>query len=394
MKSSIDVEAVQIAVDAEQVDPRSLYATLQQVTDHRDKRGRRYEAAVVLTMLLLAKLAGETTLSGIADWVSLRALWLWHVIPLQQVRTPCANTYRYVCNHLDMDEACRLLASFFGPGVIEIGDRGSRHLAVDGKTLRGTRQVTPISQDGIHLLEIYDITNRYLLRQRRVEGKGQERQAAMAALTRLDLRGCVISADALYTQRSWCQQVREQNGDYLLIVKANQPTLHADIALLFSRAPVPWLHEGEARTIEKGHGRLQIRRIRISHELNDFLQPTWSDVAQVFQVEREITRQGETTTEVAYGFTSLPATVATPRNILTLTRAHWHIENRVHWRRDVTMHEDACRVRTGQAPEVLAVLNNAVLALMDRLGVNNMAAQMRTFAARPAEALALLLQPL
>ena len=92
--------------------------------------------------------------------------------------------------------------------------------------------------------------------------------------------------------------------------------------------------------------------------------------------------------------TSLPASILSPQQLLTLVRQHWHIENRSHWRRDVTLGEDACKVATGQAPQVLAGLNNVVLAIIDFLGVSNTARQLRLFDATPADALALLMQPL
>jgi hypothetical protein len=108
-------------------------------------------------------------------------------------------------------------------------------------------------------------------------------------------------------------------------------------------------------------------------------------VAPVFQIERRITRCC-ISTEMAYGLTSLPLRVTPAPRLLRLICDHWHIENRLHWRRDVTSGEDACRVRTGQIPKALAALNNVVLALMDYLGANNVAAQTRAFAARPADA--------
>ncbi len=117
----------------------------------------------------------------------------------------------------------------------------------------------------------------------------------------------------------------------------------------------------------------------------------WADVGQVFQIEREIVRQGKPTHEVVYGITSIPPEVGGPDRVLSLVRAHWHLENRVHWRRDVTLGEDACQVKQGQAAQVLAALNNVVLTLMDQLGVANVAAQMRAFAANPLAALTLVL---
>ena len=186
-----------------------------------------------------------------------------------------------------------------------------------------------------------------------------------------------------------------QDGDYLVLAKRNQSELRQAIALLFSQPPRPALYrEVSARTVDKQYGRLEIRHLRTSAELGEYLAPHWPSVAQVFQVERIVTRNGRTTHDLAYGMTSLPTTRLAADALLALIRHHWHIENRCHWRRDVTLGEDACRITLGRTPQVLASLNNSVLALVDHLRLPNLAAAMRLFDARPAGALALLLSPL
>ena len=116
----------------------------------------------------------------------------------------------------------------------------------------------------------------------------------------------------------------------------------------------------------------------------------WPDLAQAFQLVRERTRRGKTTTETAYGITSLPAEQADARTLLRLTRQHWGIENRVFYVRDVTFGEDHCRVRSGSAPLILATLRNVALNLLNGKAVKNIAAALRRHAARPYEALALI----
>ncbi len=178
----------------------------------------------------------------------------------------------------------------------------------------------------------------------------------------------------------------------MLIVKGNQPQLRADIS---------WLFEGEwnkelappeqASSVAKGHGRLEERRITISTEMKEFLAAEWAGVERVFRLEREITHKGKLRREVVYGLTSLPSTAASSQKLLSLVREHWLIENRLHWRRDVSLGEDSCQSWQGQVPQVLAALNNAVLSLLDRLKVANVPAKQREFAADPVKALPLLL---
>jgi predicted transposase YbfD/YdcC len=206
-----------------------------------------------------------------------------------------------------------------------------------------------------------------------------------------DLRGCVLTADALHTQRAWCRTVRTLGGDYVLLVKKNQRGLLGDVGLLFEGEWPEWLEKQSTQTSEKGHGRREIRKLHISEEMKEYLGAQWKDVAQVFQIEREIVRNGKQSREVVYGLTSVPREVAGAKEVLRLVRRHWHLENRVHWRRDVTLGEDGCQVKQGRAAQVLASLNNTVLMLMDKLGVKNMAEQMREFAAEPRRALDLIL---
>lgn len=405
MEFSIDQAGIEVPPALAQIEVGSLYAQLQGLWDGRAARGRRYEAALVVTLMLVAKLAGETSLSGIAEWVRLRAA-LWQAcLPLRRLTLPCANTYRYVCEHLDVAQLNALLATALCDQPPEAAGQEPdahgaeappevRHLALDGKRLRGTRRAGARARAAREVVGLYDVTQRLMVRQAALPGAGQEMATATQVLAEVDLSGCVVSADAYYTHRTWCEHVLAQGGDYLLVAKANQPDLAEAIAVLFSDAPRPWLPHQQLQQVEKRHGRLTRRHLRVSDQLNAYLAPSWPAVAQVFQLERTVTRHGQRHHERVLGLTSLAPHVAPPARLLTLLRQHWHIENRVHWRRDVTLAEDRSTVCSGQVPLVVASLNNAVLALMDRLNVTNMAAQMRIFAARPRDALHLLIAPL
>jgi len=397
MECSTFLEKMQVPTAAVQVEVGSLYSVLLRVKDGRKARGQRYAAAVVLTLMLLAKLAGQKTESGIAEWGRLRGEWVREQLPMKDERLPCANTYQYVCDHVEVDELNQYLGEWFDAlpsAAVRQGEAAVVHLAVDGKSLRGTRRVTS-AKAATQVVGLYNVSEAYMVRQTSMASKGKEREAAAALIAGLDLQDCVVSADALHTQPTWCRTILQQNGDYLVIAKRNQPELRQAIALLFSQPPRPFLFpEAAAHSVDKQHGRIEIRHLRSSAELGAYLAPHWPGVTQVFQVERTVTRHGKTTQEIAYGMTSLPPVRLPPDALLALVREHWHIENRSHWRRDVTLGEDACRVTLGKAPQVLATLNNTVLALVDRLRLPNLAAAMRRFDARPAEALALLLSPL
>jgi hypothetical protein len=223
----------------------------------------------MLTLIVLAKMAGEKAMSGIAHWARLRFDTLQQVLALKRTTLPCANTYQYICDHISLDELNEKLGAYFAavrtaatesqtmvaPALV-VG-RGTQQLALDGKSLRGTAPAGVTPQAAVQLIGLYHVDQQRVVRQMRVPGPGQERKTALCLLQGLRLNGCIVSADALYTQPSWCRQILAQGGDYLLIAKRNQPTLQEDIALLFSQPPVPWLPEGECRRVNKGHGRLE-----------------------------------------------------------------------------------------------------------------------------------------
>jgi predicted transposase YbfD/YdcC len=205
-------------------------------------------------------------------------------------------------------------------------------------------------------------------------------------LAKLPLAGRLVTGDALYCQRVLCQTIIEAGGDYLLFVKANQPTLEASIQLLFA-APPP----GERFTfveVPSQHGnRHEVRRLWASTALAAYLD--WPGVQQVAKVERTVTPATPSPGETRYLITSLGPRVG-PRELLREARGHWAIENRLHYVRDVTFGEDASTVRKGSGPEVLAALRNAVLALLRAQGYQNVAAGLRQNSWQPGTGLRLL----
>jgi predicted transposase YbfD/YdcC len=213
---------------------------------------------------------------------------------------------------------------------------------------------------------------------------------APALLGGLPLRRRLITGDALYCQRALCRRIVRGGGAYFLAVKGNQPELHADVRLLFE-----WPAPGErfAEAVEhRQHGdRREVRRLRASAALAGYTD--WPGARQVCRVERVVERGGAVRREVAYAVTSLGPRVG-PGALLRIWRGHWAIENRLHYVRDVTLGEDACRVRSGAAPQVLAALRNATIGLLRRSGSTNIAASLRANAWQPGAALRLLgLQP-
>ncbi len=147
----------------------------------------------------------------------------------------------------------------------------------------------------------------------------------------------------------------------------------------------------EATTIDKGHGRIERRTIRTTTILTK--HQDWKGLKQGFELVRERTEKGKTTKETVHGITSLKPEQANPERLLDLTRGHWGIENGLHYRRDVTMGEDASRIRKGGAPQVMAAVRNSIVHVLSEIGASSLAAAMRTMGKCLSQALKFLGMP-
>lgn len=389
-------------VSADLAPMHSLYEELCRLPDPRRGQGKRYPLALLLCLLLLAKLAGQTSLSGATEWIRHRAETIAEHFGLPRKQMPCQMTYCRLLARIDAKLLDELLAAFFirweaeqrcgsEPSRLQTSQSHLDHaqLAIDGKTLRATStQAQPV-----HLLSCYDVITGTVLWQCNVREKQNEISALKPLLTPSLVKGRIFSLDAMHTQRQFCAQVHRLEGDYVLIAKDNQATLRADIADLFEDRNPDRRRWQQAETWDKGHGRLSHRQITCSPDLNEWFGKEWQGIEQVFRLERTVRtlKTGALHHEVVYGLSSLCLHHAPASRILDLVRKHWAIENRLHWRRDVTLGEDGCQTRTGAVPGLLARLNSTVLSLMDRLGVRNVARQARYFDQDVEQAIQLLL---
>jgi predicted transposase YbfD/YdcC len=390
LSASLPLPSVALLFDLD-----ALYACLQTIPDHRDRRGVRYPLASLLMIGVLAKLAGQDSSRGMAHWAQLRTHELSQLFHLKRECMPHYSTWSRVLGHgVEPSEVEQIVGRFFAQATKAAQrKRGSIHLAMDGKTLRGT---IPLGEtDGVHLLALYIPQQGVVLAQMNVEHKGREITFAPTLLSQIDLRGVVVSGDAMFDRRSLSSKIVQAHGDYLWTVKENEKGFYQDIEVLFqphrkrAGTSAPPNDFRSAQTVEKAHGRIEKRTITVSSMLADY--NPWPELAQVFKLESQRTDAlANTKTEVRYGVTSLPVSLADPKRLLALSREHWGIENGLHYRRDATMREDHAQLRMGHAPEMLAVLNNAVLGLFARQGASNVAHARREFAYHFDKALAAL----
>jgi predicted transposase YbfD/YdcC len=268
-------------------------------------------------------------------------------------------------------------------------------LAIDGKVLRGTLDE---QQRGTYLLAAYLPSEGIVLMEVAIEGQGREIPAAGKVLKYVDLREKVVMGDALHSQKALSKEIVEANGEYIWFVKGNHPQEEEDVRLWFEPdvQPIPGMNFPpkdfeSARTVNKGHGRIEERRITVSSQLKDFLD--WPYLEQVFKLERRFTstKTGEIREQTVYGITSLAREEIHPRQLLQMIRSYWGIENGLHYRRDVTLLEDATRMTKGTMGQAMACINNLVIGLLlGRPKYRYLPSARRYFDAHPTEALALI----
>ena len=371
----------------------SLYNRFQALEDKRKAKGKRYALATILMGIFLAKLCGEDKPSGIAEWVRLREQWITRMLGLKRKRMPHHNTYRRVLadgiNEIEFEGLAR-------EHFKHSGETGYYVVAsMDGKIARGT--IDTEASDGLCLLAIYLPGEGVTLAQVAIESNQNEISAAPYLLACINLRNKVVIGDALHTQRQISIQIGTASGNYLWVVKGNQPQLLEDLHDWFDTS-IPLLPGmgcppkdfRSATVTNKGHGRIEVRTLTTSSQLNDFLD--WPFLQQVFKLERSVTVQktGQTRHEILYGITSLSAEQASPIQLLEMLRSYWGIENGLHYRRDVTLHEDETRFTKDSAAHIMSIINNIVLSLVAKSDHQFVPSARRYFAANLEKAFDLL----
>jgi predicted transposase YbfD/YdcC len=372
----------------------SLYARFQGLTDKRKAKGKRYALTTILMGIFLAKLCGEDKPSGIAEWVKLRAGMIVSALGLKRKEMPSHHTYRRVLvdgvDENEIEELARKHHRRHGRAGYYVV------VAMDGKVMRGTIDLDV--RAGLCLLALYLPGEGVTLAQIALESQQNEISAAPILLDLVDLRNKVVIGDAIHTQRQVSIQIGRVGSNYIWTVKGNQPQLLQDLQDWFDTEvellPGMGAPAKDFRSISvtnKAHGRIEVRVLTTSSQLNDFLD--WPFLRQVFKLERHVTIQktGKTRHEIVYGITSLSADQASPDQLLQMLRSYWQIENGLHYPRDVSLREDQTRFKNHSAAHVMAIINNLVLGLIAGSDFPFVPTARRFFAAYPEKALELLL---
>jgi predicted transposase YbfD/YdcC len=368
----------------------SLIECIATLSDPRKARGKRHPLGAMVALAVAATLCGYRSYTAMAEWGRIYGADLSRALGFTREHTPCAATFFQLFRRLDRGALDACLGRWQALVLATLpADEATvvKTLALDGKTLRGSRkQGAPLT----HLLSAVSHRLGLTLGQVAVDAKTNEITAIHTLLAGLLLDGWVVTMDALLTQQKIAQAIVAAGGDYIMMVKENQPTLHADIATTFADPGLLAGASTTATTHNRGHGRVERRDLTLTAALADYL--TWPGQQQVFQVVRARTnlRTGAVSGETEYGITSLSLARADAAFILDRVRNHWIIENGSHYIRDVTFAEDQSQVRTGAHPQVMATFRNTAISVLRASGERNIAAACRRLAAHPWQALALL----
>jgi predicted transposase YbfD/YdcC len=378
------------ATEAQKIEQRNLEAAMERFTeslrelkDPRRKQGLRYPLETVVVSALMAMIAGCDDAEAMAVWSGANEEWLETFLDMPH-GAPSQDVFLSVFASLNPVEFNRTLTEWVSVLRAKLAEAGD-HVAIDGKTSRRSGDRSS-GKSPIHTVSAWLSEAGLVLGQVKTDDKSNEIKAIPELLRTLDLRGVTVTIDAMGCQRNIASRIKDAGGEYLLSVKGNQPDLHSQLNDTFREAsdarqravdeePRPIVTEYE--DIDKGHGRVEIRRVRVTESLAWIgSRKLWKGLTHLVEVTRERTvlRTGVTSTETAFFVGSgLPKTAQQASNYL---RRHWAIENNLHWVLDTAFAEDLARHRAGNAAANMTSLRHMALSLINqdadrKLGVAN-----------------------
>jgi predicted transposase YbfD/YdcC len=334
----------------------AMASYFEELEDPRIERTRKHSLVDIICLSICAVIAGAEGWEDIEEFGRHKEVWLRRHLRLEN-GIPSHDTVSRVFRALKP----QAFEAAFREWVGVLAERlGLAQIAIDGKTLRRSHD-RHSAKSALHLVSAWSVQNRLLLGQQAVDGKSNEITAIPELLQLLELKGAIVTIDAMGCQKEIAQQIVAAKGDFVLAVKDNQPKLHAALAEHFERRHAEGRrgrHQHQA-TREKGHGRKEERHyyhIPIPPEL-DWIAREWPALS-LGQVITYVTRDGQQTSEVRYYVSSLPPDA---QRLAQAVRGHWGIENSLHWVLDVTFREDDSRIRKDHGPANFALLRRIAI---------------------------------
>ncbi|MBX3391463.1 MAG: ISAs1 family transposase [Phycisphaeraceae bacterium] len=340
--------------------------------DPRSDHGKRYPLVSVITIAICGVICGSEDWVGVAAFGRAKRDWFATFLDLPG-DTPTHDTFARIFARLDPDafEAC------FRAWTNTLVGELSGTIALDGKTLRRSFDAAS-GKAAIHMVSAWAGEHGLVFGQLAVGDKSNEITAIPRLLELLDLKAMTVTIDAIGCQKAIAEKIVKGGGEYVLAVKDNQPTLHADVARVFDRAAGKGWRDAAHDThveVDKGHGRIETRTTTITWSPRDLVEASgWPGVACLVRVQRERTI-GDATTKTTHHFIASVETRKAER-IAAAVRSHWGVENQLHWRLDVCFNEDNSRLRAGHGAQNMSRLRRIALNALrhdtsEKMGIRN-----------------------
>jgi predicted transposase YbfD/YdcC len=363
-----------------------LLEVLESVPDPPKKRGVRHRFSAILFVSVCAVVSGARSFAAIAEWA---ADAVEDTLRGMGIGAPNASTVRRALSAFTGDGFDTAIGGFLAGRLaaagVKAGERARRRaIAVDGKVLRGSRVGDGRAR---MLMACLDHAAGVTLGQVEIDEKTNEIPLFSTLLDKIDdLAEVVVTADALHAQRAHAEYLHRRGAHYVLTVKGNQQGLRRQLA------SQPWkdVPVGHRET-DNSHGRTVTRTYKVITIAAGILFPHAAQAVQITRTRRRKNSTQRATRETVYAITSLTAEQAQPAELARYIRGHWHVENKLHWVRDVTMGEDASRIATGGGPRIMAGIRNLAISLLRLAGHTNIAQALRHNARKPKRAVTLVL---
>ena len=328
------------------------------LSDPREGWRVMYPLPEILLLVLCATLSGMEDFVETKLWGEQRLSFLRRFLPYER-GIPAHDTLNDVINGLDAD----LFKTCFAQWVEALRDGQPDLIAIDGKTSRRCHARSK-DREPLHLVSAWASRQRLVLGQEATDVKSNEITAIPLLLERLELKGALVTIDAMGTQNAIAETIVRRGGDYLLALKANRPATHADIVRFFDDPPDGAV-QAAYETTDADHGRIEWRCHSVCHDVSWLWsdrrypgEPRFPHLVMIGLVETRTERDGKIEREKRYYLSSAKLDAKT---FAAAVRTHWHVENRLHWTLDVVFHDDLVRLRTGDGPQNMAIVRHMAM---------------------------------